>query len=140
MLILAGSFALLTGQETTPAAEANAVWTYLTETNPYDEWKPWPGHEGFLPGTSPHGAFLKLYVNEPAMKALEAGSPLPSGAIVVKEYYGPDKETLAAVTPMYRVANYDPDAGNWFWAKYGAGGEVQASGKVQSCIDCHSSA
>lgn len=139
IVIVAGSFGLLTGQESLPAANADDFWTHITETESYRDWEPWPGHAGFMPGNSPHGAFLKLYVNEPAMMALEAGTPLPSGAIVVKENYGPER-ALAAVTPMYRVANYNPEGGDWFWAKYGKNGDVEASGKVQSCIDCHSAA
>ena len=62
---------------------------------------------------------------------------MPNGAIVVKENYGEDKETLMAVTPMYKVQGYNPDAGDWFWAKYGPDGKVETAGKVESCIDCH---
>jgi hypothetical protein len=62
---------------------------------------------------------------------------MPAGAMIVKENYGPDKKTLMAVTPMYKVKGYNPDAGDWFWAKYGPDGADMASGKVQGCIDCH---
>lgn len=64
---------------------------------------------------------------------------MPAGAIIVKENFGTER-TLAAVTPMYRVADYNPDGGDWFWAKYGDEGKVESSGKVQSCIECHSGA
>jgi hypothetical protein len=126
--------------ETMPAADAQAVWTYITETNPYTEWPPFPGHEGLYPGESPHGAYLKLYVNKPALLAIAAmKTDLPEGAILVKENYAEDRETLVAVTPMYKVGGYNPEGGDWFWAKYGADGQVAAEGKVASCIDCHRS-
>lgn len=65
---------------------------------------------------------------------------MPDGAIIVKENYGPDQQKLVAVTPMYKVEGYNPDAGNWFWAKYAPDGSVQAAGKVDSCIECHKTA
>ena len=120
-----------------PLAEAGDLWTYITEENRYQEWKAWPGLEGMYEGQSPHGAYLKLYVNDKAYDAIKSKNELPDGAILVKENYGEDKETLMAITPMYKYKGYNPEAGNWFWAKYGDQGKVMASGKVQSCIDCH---
>jgi hypothetical protein len=61
---------------------------------------------------------------------------LPNGAIIVKENYMPDKK-LDAVTVMYRVKGFDPEAGDWFWAKYTAKGAVEAAGKVAMCSGCH---
>ena len=48
----------------------------------------------------------------------------------------PDK-ILGAVTVMYRVKGYDPEAGDWFWAKYKADGSIEKEGKVAGCIGCH---
>jgi hypothetical protein len=42
-----------------------------------------------------------------------------------------------AVTPMYKVKGYNPEAGDWFWGKYGPDGKIMASGKVKGCINCH---
>ena len=121
-----------------PAPEAQAVWEWITETTPYEGWGYWPGHEGLYPGQSPHGAYLKLYANSIALKALREGTfPLPCGSIVMKANYGKDQETLKALTPMYKVQGYNPEAGNWFWAKYKPDGTALASGKVDSCIQCH---
>lgn len=142
LLFAAAGFAdLLAAQEKMPTTDGQAFWTYIKKTNPYTKWKMWPGKEGLYPGTSPHGAFLKLYVNDPAYKAIKEKKAMPNGAILVKENYGEDKKTLMAVTPMYKVDGYNPDGGNWFWAKYGTADpakvEVEAAGKVQGCIDCH---
>ena len=90
-------------------------------------------------GTSPHGAFLKLYVNDVAYNAIKENKPMPNGAIIVKENYGEAKGKLESVTPMYKKEGYNPAAGEWFWAKYGPEGEVMKAGKVEGCIGCHGS-
>lgn len=125
-----------------PPPDGQAFWTYINETNPYTQWKHWPGYEDIYPGKSPHGAYLKLYANEIALNAIQNGTikELPAGSILVKENYGEDKKMLMAITPMYKVAGFNPDAGNWFWAKYGPDGNVMESGKIDSCIQCHSTA
>jgi hypothetical protein len=56
-------------------------------------------------GQSHHGAFLKLYVNEPARMALSNNQPImPDNTIIVKENYDENKN-LVAITPMYKVRN-----------------------------------
>ena len=120
-----------------PAADGAAVWQYITAVNPYTGWGYWPGKVGVYEGTRPHGAKLILYANGPALKAAREGTSMPHGAILVKENYGVDGKKLMAVTPMYKVEGYNPDAGDWFWAKYDGVGAVQKEGKVGGCINCH---
>jgi hypothetical protein len=134
--LLAGT-AILEAGEDMPPPDGEKVWAYITETNPYLGWGYWPGHYGMYPGKTPHGAHLKLYANGIALKAAREGKPMPEGAILVKENYGEDQKTLMAVTPMYKVTGYNPEAGDWFWGKYGPDGKVMASGKVEGCIKCH---
>ena len=136
----AGCQAYTTSQKTAalPLADADALWKYISVTEPYRQWRHWPGRSGVYPGRSPHGAYLRLYANEIALNALEKKiRPLPAGAIIVKENYGDDKMTLMAVTPMYKVSGYNPAGGDWFWGKYGPGGQVMAAGKPEGCISCH---
>jgi hypothetical protein len=99
----------------------------------------WPGKTALYKGTEPHGVLLTTYVNGAALKAIEGkkGS-LPVGAIVAKENYMPDKK-LAAITVMYKVKGYNPQAGDWFWVKYLPDGKIEAEGKVDMCIGCHGS-
>jgi len=120
-----------------PPADAAKVWSFITQTNPYLGWGFWPGYTEIYPGKSPHGKFLKLYANSLALKAARAGKPMPDGAIIVKENYGEDKKTLMAITPMYKVNGYNPEAGDWFWVKYEPNGKALKEGKVKGCIDCH---
>jgi len=136
-LITGGMIAISGADGDMPPANADKLWSYLTTVNPYTGWGFWPGHVGIYPGKSPHGAYLKVYANTVALKAAREGKPMPEGAIIVKENYGKDKKTLMAVTPMYRIKGYNPEAGDWYWAKYGADGAVLKAGKVKGCIDCH---
>ena len=85
-----------------------------------------------------------MYLNRTA-----AGNPkdLPNGSIIIKENYGPDKKTLMAVTVMYRSKGYNPQAGDWYWAKYNPDGTIakmppekgsmKIAGKAKGCIMCH---
>lgn len=119
-----------------PAAEGAAVYTYITTVSKYQDWDLWPGKDKMYKGQPPHGAFLTTYINKEVKSAIDAGKVTGPGAIIVKENYSPEKQ-LAAVTVMYKVAGYDPEANDWFWAKYKADGTVEKEGKVAGCINCH---
>lgn len=103
-------------------------------------------------GTDPHGMMLETFYTD----ATVGGH---TGTLVIKRNYGPEGVTvdqvlgdreahLSAVTVMFRRSDgYAPDTGDWFWAKYlpdgtldQAANEVPMAGKVQGCINCHSSA
>jgi len=87
-------------------------------------------------GQSPHGAFLTSYINDVGYNSLKK-KEFDYGTIIVKENYTPS-EKLAAITVMYKIKGYNPEGGDWYWAKYSPKGEVQAQGKVKGCISCHS--
>jgi len=119
-------------------------WDWLQRVD-YTNWAPYPGATAnAYPGQSPHGAFLKMYLNR-----IAAGQPkkLPQGSILVKENYGKDGETLMAVTVMYRSQGYDPEHYDWYWVKYMPDGSVARTppekgsklirGRFPSCINCH---
>lgn len=127
----------IAGGMSPPAADAKAVYNYITKEDPYTQWALFPGKGKLYKGAHPHGAFLTTYVSPGAEKAVmnKTGS-YPDGSFIVKENYTPEKK-LAAVTVMYRVNGYNPDAGDWFWAKYAADGKIQKEGKVGGCINCH---
>jgi len=135
--VLVAAAPLAGAEEDLPPADGEQFWKYITETNPYLGWGFWPGHYGIYPGKSPHGAYLKVYANGIALKAARERKPMPYGAILVKENYGKNKKSLMAITPMYKIKGFNPEAGDWFWAKYGPDGKVFAAGKPKGCINCH---
>jgi len=121
-----------------PDTTATSLWSHLEEADYTVNFHLWPDRGELYPGTEPHGMLLTTYLNDVAHDALsnKAGS-MPEGAIVVKENYMPDS-ILAAVTVMYKVDDYNPDFGNWFFVKRLANGTVEASGRVPMCQACHS--
>jgi len=124
---------------------AEAVWAFLENANYREGWTFWPGRSLFYEGTRPHGALLNTYLNDLALSGLaemredSTRHDLPSGAMLVKENYLPDS-TLASITVLMKVENYDPDHHDWFWMKRLPDGTVEASGRVESCISCHTAA
>ena len=121
-----------------PGADAGELWNFITETSPYTEWSYWPDYEGYQPGKSPHGAILRVFVDEHGMANIadDMKSSMDNGVVIVKENFMPDT-TLAAITVMYKVEGFNPEVGDWFWAKYSPDGTVAASGTPAGCIGCH---
>jgi len=116
-----------------------ALLQYITSA-PYTKWRLMPGTTAMRTGKEPHGALQNVYVNGPAFAAITAkAGAMPSGAVIVKENYMPDKK-LAAVTVMYKRKGYNPDGGDYMWLKFDADKKIQAEGKVQGCISCHTQA
>ncbi len=124
-----------------PEATAEAVWAFLEATDFRNSWELWPGKGEKYEGSEPHGALLTTYVNAPALQAVtDLAGELPVGSVVVKDNFMPDG-TLGASTVMYKVEGYNPEAGDWWWAKFMPDGSVDmdgmAQGRVEGCIGCH---
>lgn len=125
-----GSWALAEGPKPAP----DALWEYITETSPYEQWQFWPDHQGLQPGRAPHGELNRVYVNDRAYNSSKP--PVQYGSILVKENHNKDEE-LQAITVMYKVRGYNPNDGDWFWAKYDTEGNADIYGKPKGCIGCH---
>ncbi len=117
-----------------PGPNAQEFWTYITKTSPYTEWKSWDDFSGIQSSQSPHGAFVKVFVNDILFET--NNTPVPYGSILVKEGYNKDKK-LTALTIMYKVKDYNSTAGDWYWARFSTEGKGGPEGKVDMCIGCH---
>ena len=117
-----------------PKAEAKAVWKYITQDNPFTEWAFWSDHQGTSDSATLHSPKHKIYTNKEAQES--TAPPLQDGSMLVQYILTPADE-IQAVAVMYKVKGYNPDAGDWFWGKYTPTGEVEAAGKVERCIACH---
>jgi hypothetical protein len=116
-----------------PEADGAALMEYVLETDPYTEWGTWPSDEwndfdANLASGAPHGNVVRIYVNDIALEAADSfDGSLPEGSMIAKEnYVGTDPANpgeLDAVTIMYKVDGFNPDAGNWFWIKAKPSGE-----------------
>ena len=117
-----------------PGSDPVKLWDYITKVSPYNKWSFWPDHQGMQPGRAPHGPLHKVYVNDRAFNS--KNPPVQYGSIAVKENYNNAKE-LKAITVMYKIHKYNPDAGDWFWVKYTPEGKAEKSGKPEGCVGCH---
>ncbi len=135
------------GQEG-PGPEGAAVMEYVLNTNPYTAWGSWPADRwsafgGYLQSGAPHGESVRIFVNDVALEAAAAedfDGTLPPGSLVVKENFGGMVEEpgdLAAITLMYKVDGYNPDANDWFWVKAQPDGTIDAEGAPEGCVSCH---
>lgn len=135
--------------EPLPEATGEAIVQYVLSTNPYAGWGSWPPNgaedfSGLLLGTEPHGSVVRIFVNERALRAIARNNfdgTLPNGSIIVEEnYMGTLEEPgeLAALTIMYKVGGFNPEANDWFWVSAsGDGSAVNAEGAAEGCISCH---
>lgn len=123
-------------QVTLPGPNAEKLNEYIIKYKPYTEWKLWPGKGRLYKGTEPHGALLTTFVNDTAYYSIKDRKGMADGSIIAKENYSSDKKFMA-LTVMYKVKGYNPEGGDWFWAKYSLEGKAEASGKVKACIECH---
>lgn len=130
-------YAIFGHKATMPMADDGDLRHHIISHMPYKkEFKLWPGKGEQYKGTEPHGSLLTTYVNDRAMKSIKDKSGMLNNSIVVKENYAPNKE-LMAITVMYKVKGFNPEGGDWFWAKYDANFKTLASGKVDGCLGCH---
>lgn len=126
---------LVSARSDLPKTDPGELWNYITKISPYQEWQFWSDHQGMQPGRAPHGPLHKVYANDRLYSSTKP--PVQYGSIQVKENYSESKELLA-ITVMYKVIDYNPDAGDWFWVKYSPEGKAEPYGKPTGCIGCHS--
>ena len=117
--------------------DAQALWKYMTIESPYQNYRTWPGKEGFYESTMPPGNILKLYVNDIALDTIvNKKGMFPDGSLLIKENYTDDSK-LFLITVMYKSRGFNPAGHDWYWVKYKPDGEARLEGKVDACIDCH---
>jgi len=124
------------------AATGDALFTLITQPKPFNQWAQFPDRQGTQTSALPHGPMSNVFINDTVVAALNNFTgQLPDGSIIVKENIGTDPSvTEAKLTVMWKVAGFDPNNNDWFWANMSPTGQIQAEGKVQTCITCHGGA
>jgi len=120
-----------------PGPDAQALWVYITQTDPYKNWRAWPDYEGVQPARGPHKPLNRVFVNGRGLSSQKP--PANFGTIEVKETLTQEMQ-LRNITVQYKIEGYNPDDGDWFWAMYDPDGAVKMAGKLDGCIGCHASA
>jgi hypothetical protein len=118
-----------------PGPNAEKLNEYIVRYNPYRAWSLWPGKGRLYKAEEPLG-LVTTFVNDNAYHSIKKKKGMADSSIIVTENYSADKKFLALFV-MYKIKDYNPDAGDWFWAQYAPDGKVEASGKIKGCIDCH---
>ena len=133
---------------------ANAYFEDI-QAAPYTDWAFETGvPAGFYTGTPPHGLVLRSFINDIVAEAAGSGAAaFPEGSLIVKENHMPGDVDVASMarhaavegfegnldtlTYMVKLPGYNPEAGDWFWAKQQPDGTILAAGKPDGCIGCH---
>ncbi len=111
---------------------ASLLWQKI---DGHRQWGFFDSHVGIEDGHGPHGKFVATFLSASA-HANQAKPPF--GSILVKENYTKnDASALDSFTVMQRIEGYDPENGDWFWARFTPAGKLTHSGKVAMCFDCH---
>ncbi len=91
--------------------------------------------------TDIHGdAWASFLVSTSAIKEWKAqAKEYPEGTALVKTKYADAKgeKTLLHTLMLKREKGYNPDGGDWEYVVAGVDGNVQARGKLTSCMECH---
>ncbi|MCH8878249.1 MAG: cytochrome P460 family protein [Planctomycetes bacterium] len=126
--------------ESTPTGAA--LFTMIDQTDPFQQWGEFPDWQGARASALPHGPMSRIFINATVEAALaNFEGQLPDGSIIVKENVGTSPEvTEAVLTVMWKVAGFDPENNDWFWANMMSDGQIVAEGKVQGCTACHGGA
>ena len=92
---------------------------------------------------SPQVAFCNVYVNEIAKATMESGKgKYPTGSLIIKSKLSAvnAKETELFTVMRKMPEGYDKEHGDWKYSVHdGLSFRMLASGRIDSCIDCHSS-
>jgi len=116
-------------------AMGNALWTSIQG---YKSWASPPDWDGFQESKSPHGKYVKVYINDVLAANLENPQV---GSIVVKEGFSKaEDDSISAVTVMKMVDGYGAESGGWFFSRYSPSGSMSHAGTPSMCVDCHYSA
>lgn len=121
---------------TMPLPSAGDLRNHFLGHMPYKKWEKWPGKGEMYEGTEPHGAYLTVYVNDIAFLSIKKSKGMDNNSIILKENYTSDKK-LSQITVMYKVKGFNPEDGDWFWAKYDSNFDIIGEGKLKACIGCH---
>jgi hypothetical protein len=120
-----------------PDTTGEAVLAWLDGERYRETWDLWPATAPLDPGAEAHGALLTTYVSPLAFDALMRGThAMPPGAAVVVEDYMSDS-SLSSISVMVRADGYDAERQDWFFARFGSAGEIDAAGRVEMCAGCH---
>jgi hypothetical protein len=96
---------------------------------------------------SAHPIAKDIYLNGSAAESVGSGSfPHAEGSIFVKESVDPEQLSVTVVSAMRKVADFNPDGGDWQYGMFerqddgSFTGDWMSVAEAAMCAECHSSA
>lgn len=114
---------------------ADELWAAVDGYESWSQVSPW---DGVQPSESVHGDYVQIWFNGTA--TADFGGTIGDGGISVKKAYGAadGSDPVGVITVMYKVDGYDPDNGDWFYARYTDDGVAEVTGGAETpCAACH---
>ncbi|MEK7432595.1 MAG: cytochrome P460 family protein [Cyanobacteriota bacterium] len=107
----------------------------------FDEYKNYPKINDTLKVSPTHGGkYVFTHINSLGIDSYRNKKfPYADGTIAVKEAHGSSDPNSAIDTlfVMKKMAGFDKDNGDWYYAMTDGKGNTKDSGKIQMCITCH---
>ena len=138
-----------------PKADGAEVLTYVTQTSPYRQWKPFPKEKhpvGILtdyirPNSIRffNGMIARTYYNDIGIAAVEANEKImPPGAMIVVERWKQDdsgnigpEDSPDDILVQYKSPGFDTEGGDWFYMSF-KGSKIDVAGVTAvKCKECH---
>ncbi len=123
----------------TPFDDAALAETLWADIQGYEAWGQFDGWSDTPVESGSHaGDFVRSYADD-TMLVWNLTGEAPDGATAVKDQRASaDAPAPEAFTVMRKIAGYDPEHGDWFWARFEAEGAVTVAGQAGACTGCHS--
>jgi hypothetical protein len=156
-IIYAGTLIGLTacGEQRPPTSPSNgpstevtsdqALFTLVTQTQPFTTYARFPGIDVIRSGTSAHQPLVRVSMNATALSVLQdgrlpAGSAFPIGSVIFKEVLASEAGAASIYTIMLKDPTNPLSGNGWVWAEYRPDGGVaySATNRGGACTSCHS--
>lgn len=118
---------------------ATDLWDAFKGSDQYLEWSYFPGQgELYLSGDH-SGTYAVSYLDPVAEQALDGFTgEVPDGSIIIKaQFKDAEGAQPYGYTAMWKIAGYDAEHNDWFWAGYTPEGKITQLGKEAYCYNCH---
>jgi len=130
---------------TSGIASDQALFQFVTITQPFASYGRFPSVDVLRSGTSAHQPFVRVSMNAMAFAALQngrlpAGSEFPTGSLIFKEVLSSQSGAVDVWALMYKDRANSHAGDGWLWAEIRPSGAIVYSitDRGRACTGCHS--
>ncbi len=129
---------------TSALATDSALFSLVTQTDPFNSYSLFPSVDAVFNGTAFHGPLDRVRMNAKALAALQSGklppgTKFPDGSVVFKEILT-NGGTTTTYSVMYKDTGNPQAGGGWLWSEFSPSGVVgfPIGNRGAGCTGCHS--